>query len=64
MNCKTCKFFYSFGKVLGECRAHPPSFESPHVNDWNTNDKRGYWPDVLENEWCGEYKEKVANEEK
>lgn len=54
MTCETCKFFSG---DKGQCRRNPPNFKSPA-------DRRGYWPLVLVDDWCGEYKPSLKQEVK
>jgi hypothetical protein len=53
--CETCGCWhpcdeYSSGRRLGECRAGRPElhFEVEHSY-------RGYWPDTVIDDWCGEH---------
>lgn len=53
--CAFCKFYDKLGEEteIGECRRHAPipkayDDEEIHVVD-------AYWPQVFENEWCGDF---------
>lgn len=70
--CKSCRFFIKQYKdhTFGDCHRHPPQFNfSANMwmpNEYGSNTKvkievsrfqNGVWPNVSENEWCGEYQE-------
>ena len=69
MICKLC-LFYKTGVGAdsqrlhgGECRRHPPTIHvwTHEANYGNGEEIRSStdWPQVLETEWCGEFKQRV-----
>jgi hypothetical protein len=58
--CLTCRFFSraTDDSELGECRRHAPS---PTVfEDAELRNVDALWPQVLIEEWCGEWEPKTA----
>lgn len=50
MSCKSCKFWNRSSSYQGECHRFPPT---------PTAGRGALWPVMLEEDWCGEYKDKV-----
>lgn len=55
--CGTCRFWKGDGKDedLRSCRRYPPVFT--HVGVPPLDFRAVDWPSVLENDWCGEWRE-------
>lgn len=51
--CKNCRFLRRIGAHL-ECRRC-----SPKIFLTDEGDQPGFWPDVCETDWCGEWQERV-----
>ena len=62
MNCGTCVFlFKSDDQEGGECRRYPPipvvEVQAGSSDGWTI-----VWPDMNDDEWCGEYEEVPGDE--
>jgi hypothetical protein len=56
MNCSECKYFNPIRATVGQCRRYPPQVIVHNAEgqpDW----KEDVWPEVYDNEWCGEFLE-------
>ena len=54
--CKTCRFFfrhYRSNPRDGDCRRMPPQIPGAEAGSLG-----GYWPQITDDKWCGEHKEK------
>ena len=64
MICKLCLFYKVGVGALngGECRRHPPTIHvwTHDANYGNGEEIRSStdWPEVVETEWCGEFKKR------
>jgi len=71
--CATCRFFMKAEQqhIYGDCHRHPPQFTfqanlyEPNGYGSSTRhritidrDRGGVWPNVSQDEWCGEYQAK------
>jgi hypothetical protein len=43
---------------IGDCRRHPPVFAGLLRDECDMEWSRGIWPDIHDNDWCGEFKSK------
>ena len=50
-SCKTCRFEYE-----RECRRLPPSLDRELDLEAGGNGRGGWWPEIAEDDWCGEYR--------
>lgn len=55
-SCKNCEF-----NEMGECRRFPPQVGEDSQTEYSSGVFYAF-PRVLDNEWCGEFKEKECNE--
>ncbi len=71
-SCQTCQFFkrHEPQHIYGDCHRQPPQF-SFYANIYEPSDygskrqridiireRGGVWPNISQEEWCGEYKER------
>ena len=75
MKCETCRFFHKAEAqyIYGDCHRHPPQFnftanftedgyERRRFKVEVSRHSNGVWPNVYQDEWCGEYQEKTDDE--
>lgn len=56
MQCKTCRFYDEADNYAGWCKRSAPRAFLVSTNMAEEEiDKRGWWPGVEADDWCGEY---------
>lgn len=61
-HCSTCRHFTIQHGAYGECRRMPPTARiDPRAFNFES---RAWWPIVRNDEWCGEYAERVPTKPK
>ena len=55
--CKSCRYFYDSAGSWGECHRNAPSPLLYSPEDKEILKTLVLWPSVIEEEWCGEWKQ-------
>ncbi len=61
-NCETCRFWDGSSPDAtgwGMCRRNPPTHVSHEILDGGGIANVGFWPDTEDDDWCGEFQEKI-----